>query len=317
MQRVLIVGGLGYLGGRLTEFLSNKGYYILITTRRKDLFSTNYPKNLEIVSIKYSSRKKIDSLMQSVDFLITLAGPDSHTKKSSYDKQCLDYSDLINQLIDSAKKNRVKKFIYLSTIHVYGKNLEGYVSENTIPLPIKAFAKTHLQVEQLILNRLKNTPNYILRCSNAFGLPLFENEKCWKLLVNNLCKNAFDQGVITINSTGLAYRNFIAVEDVLNAIHYFIKLNDDNNGTEIFNLGGKNTNRVLDIAKIIQEQIKKDFKRDFKIKTLGIKSKDSGLKKFTLVIDKIRNFGIDTFHNQFEIKRLIKYCKSKKYHLYH
>ena len=53
------------------------------------------------------------------------------------------------------------------------------------------FGEAHLAAEKILSPQADNVSVIIIRCSNSFGIPYFENEKCWKLVVNDLCKSAF------------------------------------------------------------------------------------------------------------------------------
>ena len=60
----------------------------------------------------------------------------------------------------------LKKFIYFSTIHVYGKNQNGFVSENQTITPFNAYALTHALSEEICnyYNRKTETNVLILDC---------------------------------------------------------------------------------------------------------------------------------------------------------
>jgi UDP-glucose 4-epimerase len=199
----------------------------------------------------------------------------------------------------------------LSTIHVYGKNLKNIVTEETKPIPVHPFAEAHLAAEKILATQADNVSVKIIRCSNSFGIPYFENEKCWKLVVNNFCKSAFQNGGLIINSSGQDYRDFIAVEDVVRGIHYLMQLNNDKGIDDIYNLGSSKTTRIIDIAKKIQKTLKDGFDYDCPI----IKNKPSKEmnkpKHFILSTEKIKRLGFTSKLGDDEIFSLLNHCKMK------
>ncbi len=309
VNKVLITGGLGFLGGRIAKYFSDKGYAVILATRKpENNIPKNIPYNAKVRQLDYNSDEQLNEAMKGIDTLIHLAGPNIHS--SSYDPENIIryHVKLTERLLRAAKSNNLKKFIYLSTIHVYGKNLKDMVTEKTKPIPVHPFAEAHLAAEKILTAQADNVSVKIIRCSNSFGIPYFENEKCWKLVVNNFCKSAFQNGGLIINSSGQDYRDFIAVEDVVRGIHYLMQLNNDKGIDDIYNLGSSNTVRIIDIAKKIQKELKDGFDYDCPI----IKNKPSKEmnkpKHFILSTEKIKRLGFDDDQNKKELGALLKYC---------
>jgi len=310
VNKVLITGGLGFLGGRIAKYFSDKGYAVILATRKpENKFPKNIPVNTLVMQLDYSSDEQLNEAMKGIDTLIHLAGPNIHS--SSYDPENIisNHIKLTEHLLRVAKSNNLNKLIYLSTIHVYGKNLKDLVTEDTKPNPVHPFAEAHLAAEKILIAQADNVSVKIIRCSNSFGIPYFENEKCWKLVVNNFCKSAFQNGGLIINSSGQDYRDFISVGDLAQAIHYLMELNNDKGIDDIYNLGSSNTVRIIDIAKKIQKELKDGFDYDCPI----IKNKPSKEmnkpKHFILSATKIKRLGFKFNYFDNEISSLLHYCR--------
>jgi UDP-glucose 4-epimerase len=312
LKKILIAGGLGYLGGRMAKYLSDNGYRVLITTRRlKKNFPKDIPINTSVIQMDYKSDEQLNEAVKGIDTLIHLAGPDAHTNFEDPDILIKRHVDLTKRLYKSAQKNHVKHFIYFSTIHVYGNNLVGTVTEETKTLPIYPFAKAHLEAEKIVDGPQKEIVTTIFRCSNTFGAPYFENEKCWKLVVNNLCKSAFHNGKLVINSSGQDYRDFIAAEDVVQAIHYLLEIKNERRVNHIFNLGSSDTVRIIDIARKIQKELIDGFDYDCPIiKNKPSKEMDKP-KHFILSTEKIKQLGFTSKLGDDNIFSLLNHCKMK------
>ena len=232
------------MGGRMAKYFSDKGYAVIIATRKpENNIPKNIPYNAKVRQLDYNSDEQLNKAMKGIDTLIHLAGPNIHS--SSYDPENIisNHIKLTEHLLRVAKSNNLNKLIYLSTIHVYGKNLKDLVTEDTKPNPVHPFAEAHLAAEKILSAQADNVSVIIIRCSNSFGIPYFENEKCWKLIVNDLCKSAFQNGRLIINSSGQDYRDFISVGDVVQAIHYLLELNNEKRIDNIYNIGSSRTTR--------------------------------------------------------------------------
>jgi UDP-glucose 4-epimerase len=313
LKNILITGGLGYLGGRMTKYFSDNRYSVLITTRRleKD-FPKNIPVNTSVVQVDYKSDEQLNEAMKGIDTLIHLAGPDAHTISKNPDSIILEHLELTGRLVHAAEVNDVKKIIYFSTIHVYGKNLKGTITEATSPIPVNPFAKAHLEAESIIGSQTKKVVSVIVRCSNSFGAPYFENEKCWKLVVNDLCKSAFQNGKLIIHSSGQGYRNFIAVDDVVRAIHHLLELKKVRAIPEIYNLGSSNTLRIIDIVRKIQKELKNSFNYDCPIETNKSSTESNNVGSFIFSIYKIMQTGFRPNYGGKEIRSLLEQCKMEQ-----
>ena len=314
MKNILLIGGLGYLGGRMTKYFSDIGYRVLITTRKQETeFPNNIPVNTSVAEVDYKSDEQLIEAMKGIDTLIHLAGPDAHTNFEDPDILIKRHVDLTRRLFQSAQRNNIKHFIYFSTIHVYGNNLVSTVTEETKTLPIYSFAIAHLEAEKIVNYPQKEIVTTIFRCSNTFGAPYYENEKCWKLVVNDFCRSAFQIGKITINSSGQDYRDFIAVEDVVRAIHHLLELNNEKEIHNIYNLGSSHTVRIIDMAKNIQKELKDSFDYDCPIEIIKPSTDVTKVDSFIFSIKKIRQLGFSSEIVDKEFLSLLNYCKIK-YH---
>jgi UDP-glucose 4-epimerase len=309
LKNILIAGGLGYLGGRMAKYFSDIGYSILITTRRPDEdFPKNIPLNTSVIQMDYKADEQLNEAMKGIGTLIHLAGPDAYTNFEDPDILIKRHVGLTRRLFQSAQRNNVKHFIYFSTIHVYGNNLVGTVTEKTKTLPIYPFAKAHLEAEKIVNSPQKEIVTTIIRCSNTFGAPYFENEKCWKLVVNDLIRSAFQNGKLIINSSGQDYRNFIAVDDVVQTLHHLLEINNKRCIHDIYNLGSLHTVRIIDIARKIQKELKNQYEMDCPIEIKESKKNKIQFTKVNYSIKKIYKTGFSFSQKNNERSLLLEYC---------
>ena len=253
-KKIILIGGLGYLGGRIAEYFSKKGIYeIIITTRRnpKD-FPENNLINTKIVQFDFKSISTSEDLFNDCHSVIYLSSP-----KAS---ECLKHPQLsIEENIRNVKKtlilidkSSVKNFIYFSSIHVYGDNLVGKVTERTNPKPNHPYGESHKNAEDVVLNFtfLYQVNRYILRLSNCYGYPFWMESNCWDLVVNDICKSAVQNNDIILNSPE-AKRDFISVHNILDSLMKVIEGEFSEKGSIINLCSGQNFS-ILEKTKLIQ-----------------------------------------------------------------
>ena len=120
LKKILIVGGLGYLGGRMAKYFSDNGYLVRITTRKSENdFPGNIPKNTQVIQVDYKSDEQLNEAMKGIDTLIHLAGPDAHTISNDPKSITRKHVKLTGGLVRAAEVNDVKKIIYFSIISSY------------------------------------------------------------------------------------------------------------------------------------------------------------------------------------------------------
>ena len=258
-MRILISGASGYLGARLCKELK-KEHHIIAITRNPDKFNLFNQKIAdEIIILKSFDHnfleKVIDSKPEIFIHLISLDSSASNSNPlSSFDVNVGNTFKLLNHLKDS---KTLKKFIYFSTIHVYNSSLKK-IDELTKPKPNNFYSLTHFLSEEII-NYFNKEANFMcinLRLSNSYGEPVFENENCWKLVVNELVKSANEKKVISLNGDGLTSRDFIHYSDICDAINKLIIIDNSKIIYNIYNLSSGNPLLLIELAELINKHFK-------------------------------------------------------------
>lgn len=308
MPKILICGGNGFIGGRLSLYLSNFIENSVICLSRKKNISIN--KNVKNVYSKNYKFKNINKFFEGVDIVVHLACMNSSQCEAN-PKMALETNlEITENIIKASINNGIKKIIYISTIHVYGKNLKGEVNEKTKPLPIHPYSLSHKNSEDFILNSVsKYFDATIFRLSNAYGFPVNINVNCWNLFINNVCKQAVEKHAISLISNGLQKRNFIQMTDVCKIINLTIKKNNENFRNQIFNLGGEWTCSILNAAKLVSKRVSKNLNIN-KIEIITDKKLEV-FNEFSFSTKKLKKLNM-YFPNQdmHELDSLIEYCQN-------
>lgn len=160
------------------------------------------------------------------------------------------------RLLEAAKAEKVRRFMYFSTAHVYRNPLVGRVDESTWPRPVHPYATSHRAAEDVVL-AMHDTgvlTGVVLRLSNSFGVPADPKVNRWTLLVNDLCRQAATTGQLELRSAGLQRRDFVTLADVARAVVHLLDLPLDPVGDGVFNIGGAWAPTVLEMATLIADR---------------------------------------------------------------
>ena len=253
-DRVLITGGLGYVGGRIAEYLSrDNNLHLSIGTRRDKIVVPDWIENGGVVQMELESKESLESACEGVKYVIHLAGLNEIDSASDPERALAINGNGTLRLLRAAERAGVERFIYFSTAHVYGKPLEGRITEKTVPRPVHPYAISHRVAEDLVLaaHDSGSLTGIVLRLSNSFGSPNSSYANRWTLIVNDLCRQAVEKRKLTLHSSGLQQRDFITLEDVGRAVVHFLELEKVKCGDGLFNLGGEYSIRIVDLAELV------------------------------------------------------------------
>ena len=189
-MKIVITGASGYIGSRLCLFLSENGHDITALCYPKIPQQKGWTEKVkQFIVGDIRDKAIIEKISKSkADVIIHLVSLDHHDseKKPSFVSE-INFQPTWN-LLHACSAKGLKKFIYFSTIHVYGKNQNGYIDENRAVSPFNAYGLTHALSEQICnyYDRKTETECINIRLSNSYGEPVFLDAKCWSLIVNDL-----------------------------------------------------------------------------------------------------------------------------------
>lgn len=304
-KKVFITGGLGYLGGRIAAYLVERGDYEITVSSRNPAY---YPDLSHITALKVDARSdNLESILEGFDVVIHLAALDS-SKSFEFPLEAIDVniSDTLRWKI-AAEKASVAKFIYFSTIHVYGHQLLDYLDENSSVNPTHPYAITHGAAEQFVLSQLysQKSKSFVFRLSNAFGYPLTEISQ-WHLVALDFCKQAVEKNEIAINSNAEIARDFISISSVCKAVDHFIQKEAEQG---IYNLSSGDNLTLLSLASDIKKIIKNKFDQN-----IGIieRQERKPVQNSRILSDKIKKAGafVEDDYSR-ELESLVEYCYKK------
>ena len=238
---VLITGGFGYVGGRIARDLVGSGPgKVRIGSRRDPGARPDWARGLEVARMDFSD---LDSLVRACDGITTvihMATPNEIV--CGHDPVLAIEATVMGtlRLILAAQASGVRRFVFFSTAHVYGAPLQGAIDETRLPRPVHPYAIAHKAAEDLVLAERDagRLDAVVLRLSNGIGTPADAGIDRWTLVGNDLCRQFASEGMLTLQSSGTAVRDFIPLSDVVAAVRHILSLPADALRDGLFNLGG-------------------------------------------------------------------------------
>ena len=311
-MRVLITGGTGYLGGRVAQHLtSQSGFELLLGSRNKHTTPRWSPES-KTVKMRWESKTALEEICSDVDAVVHMAGMNAQDCAAD-PSSALEVNGVSTaRLVQAAIHQGVKRFIYLSTAHVYGSPLKGIINEETCPINLHSYAASHKSGEDAV--RLAHQQGKIevivIRLSNAMGAPVDDKANCWMLLVNDLCMQAIKNKELILHTDGTQQRDFITLDDVSRTIKHFLTMPDIDCGNGLFNVGGDCVMTVWEMANRVADCCHIRFGYKPKIKRPAVKL-ENRTEQLQYDISKLKDSGFILNRNfDDEIIQTLECCLS-------
>jgi UDP-glucose 4-epimerase len=255
-QKVLITGGLGFIGSNIAHKCVNLGaevsiYDCLDPHSGGNIFNIeSIIKSVTLYCNNILNFDRLSDVIQNQDIIINCAASTSHqtSMKEPWLDQNINSKGMLNLLEAIRRFNPTCKFIHLGTTTQLGKLQYQPADENhpEFPTDIYSANKTAAEKYALIYSNAHNLNITILRVSNVFG-PRASIHTAEFTFNNFFIGLALQNKIITVFGDGNQKRNVIYVDDVVNGI-ILVSQNPQTNG-EVFFLVGDEHYSVSEIAK--------------------------------------------------------------------
>ena len=254
MDKVIVTGGLGFIGSNLIELLLKKYYVINLdkVTYSSNFYNTKeFLKNKNYKFIKYDiNNKKIIKIFNKYKpvGIFNLAA-ETHvdrsidSPKSFIESNILGVYNILEAFRVFSKKIPKTKLIHISTDEVYGDILFGRSNENYPYKPSSPYAASKASSDHLVSSyvRTYNIPAIVTNCSNNYG-PKQHPEK----LIPKLIYNIFQNKPLPIYGKGTNSREWIYVKDHCEAL---IKIFKKGKVGNFYNIGSNKNQTNIEICK--------------------------------------------------------------------
>ena len=254
MDKVIVTGGLGFIGSNLIELLLKKYYVINLD---KVTYSSNFyntkeflkKKNYKFIKYDINNKKIIKIFNKYKPVGIFNLAAETHvdrsidSPKSFIESNILGVYNILEAFRVFSKKISKTKLIHISTDEVYGDILFGRSNENYPYKPSSPYAASKASSDHLVSSyvRTYNIPAIVTNCSNNYG-PKQHPEK----LIPKLIYNIFQNKPLPIYGKGTNSREWIYVKDHCEALIEIFKKGKVGN---FYNIGSNKNQTNLEICK--------------------------------------------------------------------
>lgn len=250
-QNILVTGGCGFIGSNLVNKLVNLGHNVFVIDRvlqQQNVKATYYKLNL----IEFEDCLP---LFKNIDVVFHLASEVSIKFCNENPKDCLNNNTVITtNVLECCRINKIKLFVFSSTAALYKQNKNNSCKETDPTDTINSYSLSKLYGEQLcsIYFNMYNINTICLRYFNVYGNNILTSK--YSSVLNNFLYNSKHNLPICINGDGTQTRDFVHVEDVVNANISCLNVNSLAYG-QVFNIGTGSSISIIEIATTLSNNI--------------------------------------------------------------
>lgn len=256
---VLVTGGFGYVGSRLTPHLLEKGFQVkvidLCLYGKFGLEQLNpvLKKNITFIEGDIRDPETVMKSMEGINTVIHLAAISNDPTGEVNETLTRQVNfDAIGLLLAKARQCGVKRFINASSSSVFGIKHDSNVTEDLEPEPLTYYSKYKMLSEWLVTTA--SSPNFCTVNIRPATICGFSPRQRFDLTVNKLTADAIRKKVITVHG-GEQRRPNVGMADVVNLYSRLIHMDPELINGRTFNFGFENL-KVIEIAKLIQDELK-------------------------------------------------------------
>ena len=332
MNKIVVTGGLGFIGSNLIDLLIKSGFFVINIDKvsyASNFYNTlNFKnnKNYKYLKLNINNKNKLIKIFTKYKPIgIFNLAAETHVDRSIdspdqfINSNILGTFNLLEAFKKYSKKNKKSKLIHISTDEVYGDIVKGRTKENYPYSPSSPYAASKASSDHIVFSYIKTfgIKAIITNCSNNYG-PKQHPEKLIPKMIYNIINNK----PLPIYGNGKNSREWIYVKDHCEAL---IKIFKSGKVGETYNIGSnKNLNNIeicknlLKVAKKLLNIAKiKSSKISQKVKIKFIKDRPGHDKRYALdsskLIKKLKWKPKTNFLDGIN-KTFIWYLNNKKYY---
>jgi UDP-glucose 4-epimerase len=232
MKKVVVIGGSGFIGSHVADYLSEAGYQVII-------YDSNYSpwlsKDQEMVVGDLLDEKKLNQTIMDAEFVYNFAALADLNESFANPQKTISINILGNMnVMESCRLNNVKRFIFASTIYVNSREGGFYRCS-------KQASESYVKEYQ----RVFGLDYTIIRYGSLYGPRSDESNGIFRII-----KSALETGVVKYEGHKESMREYIHVMD---AALSSIEILDDKYNNKSIVLTGLEPMRVIDVLKMLAE----------------------------------------------------------------
>ena len=294
MQKIIVTGGLGFIGSNLIELLLRKNFYVINID--KITYSSNFyntrefdkNKNYKFIQCDINSKKIKNIFLKFKPSCIFNLAAETHVDRSIdnpgdfIQSNIMGVYNILESFRSYSKINKKSKLIHISTDEVYGDVLKGRSDENYAYKPSSPYAASKASSDHLVYSyvRTYNLSAIVTNCSNNYG-PKQHPEKLIPKLIYNILNNK----PLPIYGNGKNSREWIYVTDHCEAL---LKVYKKGKIGEFYNIGSNKNLNNIEICKALLSVSKNIHQKNYKIKINFVKDRPGHDLRYALNSNKIK-----------------------------
>ena len=293
MKKIIVTGGLGFIGSNLIELLLKKNFFVINID--KCTYSSNFYNTKDFIKSRKYKFLKLDIANNKINRVFAKYKPlgifnlaaETHVDRSIDNPDNFIKSNIIGvyNLLECfrnfSKKNR-SRLIHISTDEVYGDITKGRTDEKRAYQPSSPYAASKAASDHLVSSyvRTYNLPAIVTNCSNNYG-PKQHPEKLIPKLIYNIINNR----PLQIYGNGTNSREWIYVKDHCEALIEVFRKGRVGN---FYNIGSNKNLNNLQVAQKLLKNSKKIIRLGKKVKIKFIKDRPGHDVRYALNSNKIK-----------------------------
>ena len=293
MKKIIVTGGLGFIGSNLIELLIKKNFSVINID--KISYSSNFynckeynnSNKYKFIRCNISERKFKKILFEYKPICIFNLAAETHVDRSIDNPEHFIQSNIVGvyKLLEYFKEYSQRfnsRLIHISTDEVYGDILKGRTSEKHPYNPSSPYAASKAASDHLVQSyvRTYKVPAIITNCSNNYG-PKQHPEKLIPKLIYNILNNK----PLPIYGKGTNSREWIFVKDHCEALIKIFKKGKIGN---FYNIGSNKNLTNLKVCEHLLSVAKKNSILGTKVKINFIKDRPGHDIRYALNSNKIK-----------------------------
>ena len=292
MTKIIVTGGLGFIGSNLIGLLLKKKFKVLNidkVTYASNFYNTRDFQRNKNYSFKKCDLKNLNQLKKIIKTykpkaIFNLAA-ETHVDRSIDGPKNFIFSNIIGtfNILEIIRKSKIKiKLIHISTDEVYGDVIKNRSKEGDTYKPSSPYSASKASSDHLVYSYIRtyNIPAIVTNCSNNFG-PRQHPEKLIPKLIYNILNNKN----LPIYGKGKNSREWIFVEDHCEAL---IKVYKSGKLGEFYNIGSNYNIDNLTLAKKLLLTAKKKINLGKNVKIKFVKDRPGHDMRYAIDSSKIK-----------------------------
>ena len=267
-MKIFVTGGSGFVGQHLVSSLLKKNHKITIfdSSIKKDKKLKS--KNLKIIKGDIQKFDEIKKASSNSELIVHLAAQISvnDSMKNPLKTNAINVTGSLN-VFQACKENKISKIIVASTAAVYGVSKNILVDETYPTIPISPYGASKLAMEKY-LQCFAHSYNLDAICLRFFNIYGQGQSKEYASVISKFVENLEQNKSLEIFGTGSQTRDFVSVDDVVQAIEKSIKNIKGKRG-DIYNIASGKSVSIKDLAKLLISISKKNVKINYRKARIG------------------------------------------------